>query len=60
MPKEVPINPDINMATLATSNETRAPCMTRLSTSRPMSSVPNQCCADGSAKRFVMSPFSGS
>src|SRR5207247_8358831 len=30
-----------------TSNETRAPCTTPLNTSRPRSSVPNRCAAEG-------------
>ena len=34
------------------SNDSRAPISVRLSTSRPNSSVPNQCAADGGFRRF--------
>src|SRR5262249_11975126 len=40
-------------------NETRAPHSTRVSTSRPSSSVPNQCANDGAARRLARSSDSG-
>src|SRR5881396_1935239 len=40
-------------ATNPTDNETREPCTTRLAMSRPMSSVPKKCCAEGGRSTLV-------
>ena len=39
--------------TAPASSEARAPQMTRVSTSRPISSVPNQCSAEGGLRTAV-------
>ena len=48
-PSTPPIAQPANDAVKPTNNAMRAPYMTRLSTSRPNSSVPNQCSALGRA-----------
>src|SRR5260221_13422933 len=45
---------------LPTNKEIRAPQISRERMSRPSSSVPHQCCADGVCKRFGRSMCAGS
>src|SRR5579875_3637145 len=45
---------------MATSKETRAPKRVRERTSRPSSSVPNQCACEGGSRRCVRSSWAGS
>src|SRR6266853_3154204 len=50
-PSARPTTPAPSTTDTPTSNETRAPYRVRDRTSRPSSSVPNQCCAPGGRKR---------
>ena len=59
-PTGMPIAPAITTAPAAVSSEVRAPKMTRARMSRPSSSVPNQCAADGGSSELATSWASGS
>src|SRR6267154_1865840 len=55
MPRAPPIVIPITGAQRPTVSETRAPWISRASSSRPRPSLPNQCRADGGARRSSMS-----
>ena len=58
-PTITPMPPATAAASSPTASDTRAPCSTRANRSRPSSSVPNQCSADGAARRLARSRSSG-
>src|SRR5690606_38867460 len=59
-PRAMPSTPDSSTTRKPTSSDSRPPWMTRLNTSRPKSSVPNQCSALGACRRFMMESLYGS
>src|SRR5882762_4692268 len=59
-PRTVPTSDEIDTTTRPTSREMRAPASTREKMSRPSSSSPNQCVADGQSRRRASSCADGS
>ncbi len=59
-PSSEPIPPAMATTASPAAMDCWLPTSTRLNRSRPTSSVPNQCCADGACKRAVRSSAFGS
>ena len=59
-PSAMPSTLDSTTTEKPTVSDSRPPWITRLNTSRPKSSVPNQCAAPGALSRFMMDSFMGS
>src|SRR6185295_15955880 len=59
-PRTVPTSDEIDTTTRPTSREMRAPASTREKMSRPSSSSPNQCVAEGPSRRWANSCAAGS
>ena len=59
-PNGTPIPPAIATETTPASSDARAPKTTRENTSRPFSSVPIQCCAEGALRIAVQLVCTGS
>ena len=55
-----PTESEMATETTPAISEARAPQMTRERTSRPISSVPNQCCAEGALRIALQLVASGS
>jgi hypothetical protein len=51
-PRSTPMTSEMKVAMKPMRSDTRAPYTTRLNTSRPMSSVPNQWSADGGLRNW--------
>jgi hypothetical protein len=51
---------EMHTETTPASSDARAPQITRASTSRPISSVPNQCCAEGALRTRLQLVATGS